>query len=66
MNSFIDCLTDESRAIWYALMHEMGLVYKSKDKKRMVEINTKLEDIEEIAVLMTESPVEYKTKVDDD
>ena len=56
MPKFTDAMTSESLARWYTLMHEMGIAYKAHDTKRMIEINTELEDIEDIAKEMVIIP----------
>lgn len=56
MPRFTDAMTSESLARWYTLMHEMGIAYKTQDKQRMIEINTELGDIEEIAKEMVIIP----------
>jgi hypothetical protein len=45
-----------ARAEWYALMKEYGLVYKARNKQRMVEINTRLEKLEDIPKIMQAVP----------
>lgn len=53
-----DNMTDKARITWYALMREMGIEYGRR--KKMIEINTKLENIEDVAKIMTRQPGEDK------
>lgn len=53
MPKFTDCLTENARAEWYVLMKESGLAYGTE---KMIEINTKLEELEEIKEIMAQAP----------
>jgi hypothetical protein len=56
---FLDCLTDQARAEWYVLMQNLGMAYGQR--KKMLEINTKLEGIEEIDHILRQQPGEDKS-----
>lgn len=62
MTDFLDALTPNARVQWYILLHEMGLAYKAKDKRHMVEVNYALENIEDVAKIMTLKPGEDKSE----
>jgi len=59
MPDWIDTLSAHGRAEWYALLQEMGLNYGQR--KKMLEINTRLEEIDEIDRLMRQAPGEDKS-----
>jgi hypothetical protein len=59
MPDFLDCLTDQARAEWYVLMQNLGMAYGQR--KKMLEINTKLEDVENIDKIMRQVPGQDKS-----
>lgn len=59
MPDFLDCLTDQARAEWYVLMQNLGMAYGQR--KKMIEINTKLEDVENIDKIMRQVPGQDKS-----
>jgi hypothetical protein len=62
MPDFLDCLTDQARAEWYVLMQNLGMAYGQR--KKMIEVNAKLEDIESIQRQMTLKPGEDKSNAE--
>lgn len=59
MPDFLDCLTDQARAEWYVLMQNLGMAYGQR--KKMIEVNTKMESIEDVAKIMQLRPGEDKS-----
>jgi hypothetical protein len=62
MPDFLDCLTDQARAEWYVLMQGLGMAYGQR--KKMLEINTKMEDVENIDKIMRQVPGQDKSDGD--
>ena len=62
MPDFVETLNDHGRAEWYKLLQEMGLAYGQK--KKMIEINTKLEEVESIDKIMRQVPGQDKRDAD--